>query len=159
MAFRGLSEAELPRWSHVLKRSFLLLPILVLVIALTTGKTPMLAGLVGIILPWGGSLFNRDYRMGPRRLIQAMVQAGKSVPVIAIACAAAGMVIGSIALTGIGFKIGAMLTALSGDSGFLALVLIAVLTVVFGMGLPTTSAYIVTAALGVSSLTKLASSR
>lgn len=153
--FRGLSEAELPRWSHVLKRSFLLLPILVLVIALTTGKTPMLAGLVGIILTWGVSLFNRDYRMGPRRLIQAMVQAGKSVPVIAIACAAAGMVIGSIALTGIGFKIGAMLTALSGDSGFLALVLIAVLTVVFGMGLPTTSAYIVTAALGVSSLTKL----
>jgi len=153
--FRGLAEKDLPRWSHVLKRSFLLMPILVLVVALTSGKTPMLAGLIGIVLTWAVSLLNRDYRMGPRRLVHAMIMAGKSVPVIAIACAAAGMVIGSIALTGIGFKIGALLTALSGDNGFLALVLIALLAVVFGMGLPTTSAYIITAALGVSSLTKL----
>jgi TRAP transporter 4TM/12TM fusion protein len=153
--FTGLREDELPRWSHVLKRSFLLMPILVLVIALMSGRTPMLAGLVGIILAWAVSLFNREYRMGPRRLVSAMVMAGKSVPVIAIACAAAGIVIGSIALTGIGFKIGALLTALSGNSDFLALVLIAMLAVVFGMGLPTTSAYIITAALGVSSLTRL----
>ena len=153
--FVGLKEAELPRWSHVLKRSFLLSPILVLVVALLMGKTPMLAGLVGIILAWGVSLFNRGYRMGPKRLVGALIMAGKSVPVIAIACASAGIVIGSIALTGIGFKIGALISTLSGDSTFLALFLIAILAVIFGMGLPTTSAYIIAAALGVSSLTKL----
>ncbi len=153
--FVGLKEDELPRWSHVLQRSFLLLPILVLVVALLMGKTPMLAGLIGVILAWGVSLLNRGYRMGPKRLIQALIMAGKSVPVIAIACASAGIVIGSIALTGIGFKIGALISALSGNSSLLALILIAMLAVVFGMGLPTTSAYIIAAALGVSSLTKL----
>ncbi|PID66260.1 MAG: C4-dicarboxylate ABC transporter permease [Gammaproteobacteria bacterium] len=151
--FKGLSEAELPHWSDVLKRSFLLLPILVLTVALLMGKTPMLAGLIGIILSWGVSLFNRGYRMTPRRLIAALIAGGKAVPVIAIACASAGIVIGSIALTGIGFKIGALIATLSGNSSFITLVLIALLAVIFGMGLPTTSAYIITAALGVSSLT------
>lgn len=151
--FTGLSEEELPRWSDVLKRSFLLLPILVLVVALLSGKTPMLAGLVAIIISWAVSLFNRGYVMGPKGLYRAFVMAGKSVPVIAIACASAGIVIGSIALTGIGFKIGALVATMSGDYGFLALILIAILAVIFGMGLPTTSAYIIAAALGVSSLT------
>lgn len=151
--FTGLSEAELPRWSDVLKRSFLLLPILVLVIALLSGKTPMLAGLVAIIISWVVSLLNRGHQMGPKRLYQAFMMAGKSVPVIAVACAAAGIVIGSIALTGIGFKIGAIIASISGSSGLFALFLIAILAIIFGMGLPTTSAYIIAAALGVSSLT------
>lgn len=153
--FTGLKEEELPRWSHVMQRSFLILPILVLIISLLMGKTPMLAGLLGIILAWGVSLLNRGYVMGPKRLITALIMAGKSVPVIAIACASAGIVIGSIALTGIGFKIGALIATLSGNNSFMALVLIAILAVIFGMGLPTTSAYIIAAALGVSSLTAL----
>lgn len=151
--FTGLKEEELPRWSDVLKRSFLLLPILVLVIALLTGRTPMLAGLVAIVISWAVSLFNRGYAMGPKGLYKAFIMAGKSVPVIAIACASAGIVIGSIALTGIGFKIGAIIATLSGSYGFLALFLIAILAIIFGMGLPTTSAYIIAAALGVGSLT------
>lgn len=151
--FTGLKEEELPRWGDVLRRSFLLLPILVLVIALLSGRTPMLAGLVAIGISWAVSLFNRGYAMGPKGLYKAFVMAGYSVPVIAIACASAGIVIGSIALTGIGFKIGAIIATLSGSYGFLALILIAMLAIVFGMGLPTTSAYIIAAALGVSSLT------
>lgn len=151
--FKGLAEDELPKWSDVLKRSFLLLPILVLVIALLVGKTPMLAGLVAIVISWLVSLFNRGYAMGLRSIYKAFMMTGKSVPVIAVACGAAGIVIGSIALTGIGFKIGAIIASLSGSSGLLALVLIALLAIIFGMGLPTTSAYIIAAALGVSSLT------
>lgn len=151
--FTGLKEEELPRWNDVLKRSFLLLPILVLVIALLSGKTPMLAGLVGIGISWAVSFANRGYAMGPKGLYRAFMMAGYSVPVIAIACASAGIVIGSIALTGIGFKIGSIIATLSGSYGFLALILIAMLAIVFGMGLPTTSAYIIAAALGVSSLT------
>lgn len=151
--FTGLKEDELPRWGDVLKRSFLLLPILVLVVALVMGKTPMLSGLVAIIIAWVVSFLNRGYAMGPQGLYKAFMMAGKSVPVIAVACASAGIVIGAIALTGIGFKIGALIATISGSSGFLALILIAILTIIFGMGLPTTSAYIITAALGVSSLT------
>ncbi len=151
--FTGLSEEELPRWRDVLKRSFLLLPILVLIIALLMGKTPMLSGLVAIIISWLVSLFNRGYAMGIKGLYKAFMMAGRSVPVIAVACASAGIVIGSIALTGIGFKIGAIIASVSGSSGFLALILIAILAVIFGMGLPTTSAYIIAAALGVSSIT------
>jgi TRAP transporter 4TM/12TM fusion protein len=153
--FTGIKEEDLPRWGHVFKRSFLLLPIIVLIIALLQGKTPMLAGLLGIGLAWAVSLFNRGYRMGPKGLYTAFIAAGKSVPVIAVACASAGIVIGSIGLTGIGFKIGALIATLAGNSSFMGLVLIAILAVIFGMGLPTTSAYIIAAALGVSSLTAL----
>lgn len=150
--FRGLKEEELPRWRDVLKRSFLVLPIIVLIIALIGGNTPMRSGLLAILVSWFVSWFNPNYKMGMKGLFIAFVNAGKSVPVIAVACAAAGIVIGSIALTGIGFKIGELISLLSANNALLALVLIAILSIIFGMGLPTTSAYIITAALGVSSL-------
>ncbi len=153
--FFGLQEHELPSWKEVLSKSFLLLPIMVLIIALTMGKTPMRAGLFAIILVWFVSLFNPGNRMFAKKLFEACVQGAKSVPVIAIACASAGIVIGAIALTGIGFKFGALIGLIAGDSVFLALLCVAAISVIFGMGLPTTSAYIITAALGVPILTKL----
>ncbi len=153
--FFGLQEHELPSWKYVLSKSFLLLPIVVLIIALMMGKTPMRAGLFAIILVWCVSLFNPGNRMFAAKLFEACIQGAKSVPVIAVACASAGIVIGAIALTGIGFKFGALIGVIAGDSVFLALLCVAVISVIFGMGLPTTSAYIITAALGVPILTEL----
>ncbi|MFV0432186.1 MAG: TRAP transporter permease [Alphaproteobacteria bacterium] len=153
--FMGLKENELPLWKDVLNKSFLLLPIIVLVIALMMGKTPMRAGLYAIALVWLISLLNPTGRMGVNKLLDAFILGAKSVPVIAVACASAGIVIGAIALTGIGFKIGALIGFISGDSVFIALFCVAFISVIFGMGLPTTSAYIITAALGVPILTEL----
>ncbi len=153
--FTGLKEEDLPLWRDVLSKSFLLLPIVVLVIALMMGKTPMRAGLLAIILVWFVSLFNPEGRMGINNLLKAFILGAKSVPVIAIACASAGIVIGAIALTGIGFKIGALIGLIAGNSTFIALLCVALISVIFGMGLPTTSAYIITAALGVPILTQL----
>lgn len=153
--FTGLKESELPSWRNVLSKSFLLLPIIVLVIALMTGKTPMRAGLYAIMLVWLVSLLNPIGRMGPKNLIKAFILGAKSVPVIAVACASAGIVIGAIGLTGIGFKISSLIGFIAGGSVFIALLCVACISVIFGMGLPTTSAYIITAALGVPILTQL----
>ncbi len=93
--------------------------------------------------------------MGPKEILQAIHDGSENIPLICTACASAGLVIGSVALSGIGFKFVGAVLALSGGIPFLALVLIAVVSLVLGMGLPTTSAYILGAALGVPALAKI----
>jgi TRAP-type uncharacterized transport system fused permease subunit len=74
---------------------------------------------------------------------------------VAIACAAAGIIVGSVSLTGIGFKLVGLIFSLARDIPFLALILIMIVSLILGMGLPTTAAYILAAALGVPALTRL----
>lgn len=151
--FRGMREDELPTWSDVLRKTFLLTPIIVLVTALMIGKSPTYSGIAAIFVCFLVSFLNRGHEINLFRFIDALIIGGKSAPVISVACAAAGIVIGSISLTGVGFKMAALISVLSGGVEFLALVLIAMLAIIFGMGLPTTSAYIIAAALGVGTLT------
>ncbi|WP_316859084.1 TRAP transporter permease [uncultured Cohaesibacter sp.] len=152
---RGLSEEDLPSKKRVLLQSYKLLPIVALVYMLLSGFSPMLAAAIGILGAWLVSLPDPEHRMGPIRILDAIVAGSKNVPVVAIACAAAGIVVGSVSLTGFGFKFVGLVFSLAQGIPFIALVLIALVSLILGMGLPTTSAYILGAALGVPALAKL----
>ncbi len=152
---QGLSPEELPDLKGALKRIYLLIPIVGVVYMLLDGASPMKAGIVGIALCWLVSLPDPKRRMGPRQIIDAIYEGTKGIPLVCVACASAGIVLGSVALTGIGGKLVGFVIALAGDIPFLALILIMLVSLVLGMGLPTTGAYILASALGSPVLIKL----
>lgn len=152
---QGLSPEELPDKKKVMKKLYLMSPIVLLVYMLLAGYTPMYGAISGIALAWLVSLPNPEKRMGPVQILQAIHDGSKSIPIVCSACASAGLVVGAVALSGVGFKfVGAVLEVSQGNP-LLALVLIALVALILGMGLPTTSAYILGAALGVPALAKL----
>jgi TRAP-type uncharacterized transport system fused permease subunit len=97
---RGLSPEELPDKRTVLKRAYLLLPVIGLVYLLLSGYTPMYAAVIGIFLAWIVSLVHPGHRMGPKEIIDAIHLGAKNIPIVCIACACAGIVVGAVSLTG-----------------------------------------------------------
>ena len=136
---KGLPADELPSIRSVLKKLYMMSPIVLLVYMLLAGYTPMYGAIAGISLAWAVSLLNPGKRMGPKQILQAIHDGSENIPLICTACASAGLVIGSVALSGIGFKFVSAVPALSGGIPFLAPILIAGVSLVLGMGLPPTA--------------------
>src|SRR5690606_28479530 len=88
-------------------------------------------------------------------LKRALVSAASGTVQVAAACAAAGVVTGVASLTGIGLRMSDLIIALAGGHLFPALLLTAIGSLILGMGLPTTAAYVVLAALGAPALVAL----
>lgn len=152
---KGLPEDELPKKSEVLKRAYLFLPIITLVYFLCIGYTPMRAAAIGALVAWLVSLPQPTKRMGPRAVCDAMYGGMKNITLVCVACATAGIVLASVSLTGVGVKLVGFVLAFSHGTPIIALALVMVVSLVLGMGLPTTGAYILAAALGAPILTKL----
>ena len=167
---RGIPPEELPSWKSVVTRVDMLLPLVVIIGALLGGTSPMRAALFGIGTALGVSLI----RAAVEHLIPVImnaaeegknpwVETGKmalavlyvalamltsgartALPVIA-ACAAAGIVAGTVTTTGLGGQLGSGLVSLAGGNFLLVLFMVMIACIVLGMGLPTTANYVVTA--------------
>ena len=137
------------------KGCHLLIPLGLLIYLLVIEHlSPMLAGLYSIIaLVTVASLFSliRERRIPWREILEALRHGAVTAVPVALACAAAGLVIGVVSLTGLGVRFTQFIVGFSGGVLWLA----AGLTMILGMGLPTTAAYIITAILGVPALEKL----
>ncbi len=99
------------------------------------------------------SCFNPGMR--PREVIDAVERGARNIPLVCVACATAGIVLGAVALTGIGGKLVGFVISFAGNTPFLALILVMLIATFLGMGLPTTGAYILAAALGAPILIRL----
>ncbi len=152
---QGMSKDMLPDKKKVLSKLYMLTPVVVLIVIMSLGYTPMFAAIVGIVITILTSLLSKETRMTPKQYLDAIVKGSKNVILVAIACATAGIVIGSITLTGFGFKFVGAVTGLASGLPFLALILTMIISIILGMGLPTTGAYILASALGVPALIKL----
>ncbi len=97
----------------------------------------------------------RGQRVTPRQMLRAVLDTGRAALDIVLIGAAAGMVVGTLSVSGISFGLTLQLIALSGGSLFLLLVLTAVISIILGMGMPTVSVYVLTATLLAPSLVKL----
>ncbi len=151
----GLEGGQLESREPVLSRLHLLLPLGFIVLLLAMGRSPMRAAFWGVISALGVSVLARETRPNPKRLAKALLAAGSGAVQVAAACAAAGVVVGVASLTGIGLRMSELIVTLSQGSLFLALLLTALGSIVLGMGLPTTAAYVVLAALGAPALVEL----
>lgn len=142
-------------WVAILRHSYLLIPLPVFVSMLLNGYSIMLSSFWAVIASVLVSYLNRATALTPRRIIDTCVVAAQAVIPVALACAAAGVIIGIITLTGIGLKFSTLVVALSGGSLPLALVLTMLTCLILGMGLPTAAAYILVATLVAPALVNL----
>lgn len=151
----GLEGRKPKKLEPVLPRLHLLLPLGFIILLLAMGRSPMRAAFWGVVTALGVSFLNRKTRPEPILLEKALLAAGSGAVQVAAACAAAGIVVGVASLTGIGLRMSGLIITVSQGNIFLALLLTAMGSIVLGMGLPTTAAYVVLAALGAPALIEL----
>ncbi len=154
----GVPKADLPRLKGVLvERGHLFLPLVVIVAVLLAGRSAAFSALCGIfsVVPTTWLRASTRHTFTWRAIGEALESGARNTVVVALACASAGIVIGTITLTGLGLSFTGVVLTLSQDSMILALVLTMAAGILLGMGLPTTPAYIVQVALLVPALVKL----
>ena len=151
-----ISRDQLPRFRHVLARGWhLLLALGVLLSLLFAGYTPMLAAFWSIVALVGLSFLRRDTAMTAVDLFAALETGVRNTVPVTIACACAGIIIGSIFTSGLGLKFTYSVIDLAGGSLPILLLLTAVGAIILGMGVTTTAVYITVAALVVPALIEI----
>jgi TRAP transporter 4TM/12TM fusion protein len=143
-----------PRES-VTGRLHLLLPLAVIVGLLAAGRSPMRAAFWGVVSGGLVALLRPATRPSRKDVERAVLAGAAGTVQVAAACAAAGIVVGVASLTGIGLRMSGLIIEWSGGQLLPALLLTAGGSVILGMGLPTTAAYVVLAALGAPALVEL----
>ena len=148
-----IDKSMLPNVIDVLKSGWhMLLSLVVLIALLIYGYTAMKAGFWAIISVIFLSFFKSNTRMSVVDLLGAFESGIKSTVPVTIACACAGIIIGSVFVSGLGLKFTQSVIDLSGGMLFPLLCLTAISAIILGMGMTTTAVYITVAALIVPSL-------
>ncbi len=153
---KGLEASKLPKLKKVLgERWFLLAPIFVIVYMLMSGSTPIKAALYGIGSSILVGMIRKETRMNLKSFLEALEVGAKGALGVAIACACAGIIVGTVTLTGLGLKMGNGLVALAGGQLLPTLMLTMISSLILGMGAPTTANYIITSTIAAPALMKL----
>jgi len=141
---KGLSKDEIPSTMAVLKKDWLILaPLILLIVLLVVFKLSAIAcAFYSMVASIMVCYFDKERRMGLKKIIDTLAYSAKGIASVACACACAGLVIGVINLTGLGLKISTLIISLSGGRLIFALMLSMVTAIIFGMGLPTTVSYL-----------------
>ncbi|WP_240789993.1 TRAP transporter fused permease subunit [Roseomonas sp. HF4] len=130
-------------------------PIGVLMGLLIAGYTPTYCAGAGIVALIASSWLRKGYGMGPRAVFEALAKGASDMILTAVLLVGVGVVVNAIATTGIGNTFSLMINQWAGGSLFVALVLIALASLVLGMGLPVTASYVVLATLSAPALAEL----
>ncbi len=151
-----LPRAELPRLGVVLRRDLhLLAGPGVLLWFLVDGRSPLFAGVWGLIAALVASQLRRDTRIGPREALVVLVEGARSALPVALACATVGVIVGVVSATGLGLKLASGIVGLAHGSMLLTLLLTMVAALVLGTGLPTSATYIITSIMAAPALVQL----
>ena len=175
LGLRGLQEDELPKVSVVLKDHWLsLIPLIILVYLILSGKTPDFAAVYGIIACVVVGFLNPTHRLNFKDLWDSLASGAKNTLAVGAAAATVGVVVGVVTLTGVGFRLGYVVVQTATDIGtffsslpvlgyftvtqwalFTSLILIAIACVIMGAGIPTTATYILLVAVAAPALAQL----
>ncbi len=170
---RGLPREELPRWVNLARHAYMAAPLLLLIYMLVQGFSPFRAAAWGIaatlVIMYGTTLTHRITRQGQNPVAAVAAAAAETaasiyatlhgsmkemMQLIAV-CAAAGIVAGVIGVTGVGGRFATMLLDVAGASTFLAMVFAMLVAIILGMGVPTTAAYAIAAAVVAPGLIRI----
>ena len=144
---RGLTREELPRFLPLLKQSYLLLPIIILIALVSSGaRSIAFAAAIAIIAAIVVGIFNKENRITPKRIFEALAAGGQGMITVAVACGVAGIIAGIISITGLATQLMTAIVGLAGNNVIIALFLTMLACIVLGMGVPTTANYCIMAA-------------
>jgi len=147
MGLKGLSKDQIPKFRNIWKQLYLLLPLVLLIYLVSSNsKTIQTAAALSILAAIVVSLFNKKNRLTPKRLLEALAAGGQGALGVAAACGIAGIIAGTITMTGLANVIINGIVALSGNATIIALFLTMICCIILGMGVPTTANYCIMAA-------------
>ena len=147
LGLRGLTKEELPKIKPLLKQVYLLIPMLLLIYLVgTSQRSIQYAAAIAIVATIVVSLFNKEHRITPKRILEALAAGGQGTITVAAACGVAGIIAGTITMTGLANMLINGIVALAGDTVIIALFLTMLCCIVLGMGVPTTANYCIMAA-------------
>lgn len=152
----GIPREELPNAMDVVKaKGHLVLPLLGIIYILVSGQTPLRAALWGIVLSIVAAGIKKDTRLSIKDLIDCLEAGAKGALSVGAACACAGVIVGSVTLTGLGLKLGNGLVELAGGSLLLTMMFTMISCIILGMGIPTTANYVITSTVAAPALMQL----
>ena len=144
---RGLRREELPKFLPLLKKSYLLIPLVLLIYLVgTSQRSIQYAAAIAIVAAIAVSLFNKGNRITPKKIFEALAAGGQGMITVAAACGVAGIIAGTITMTGLANEMINGIVVLAGDQVIIALFLTMLCCIVLGMGVPTTANYCIMAA-------------
>jgi TRAP transporter 4TM/12TM fusion protein len=151
-----ISPNELPSFKEEVKRGgHLFLSIVIIIVLLVIGYTPMFASFWAIISILVLSSLRKETRMSPVDILSALEEGARMAVPVSIACASAGLIIGCVFVSGMGLKFANIIVYLARGSLWIALILTMIASLILGMGLTTTAVYITLAALVIPALIQM----
>ena len=151
LGLKGISKDQLPVFRQLIRKIYLLLPLVVLVALVTTNtRTMQFSATIAILVTIVVNLFDKDNRISLNKILEALEAGGKGTITVAVACAMAGVIAGCITATGLASKLIGMVIALSNSVPFISPTLVAlfltmICCIILGMGVPTTANYCIMA--------------
>ena len=145
---KALDPSDMISWKQVLKDSYLLIPLVVLIALLIVGYSPFGACTYSILSSFFLSFLRKDTMLTPKKLFKVFEKSGYNCIMLGVTCAGAGMVVSVVTYTGLALGIATVITSFSGGFLLPALILVMITSLVLGMGLPCTPAYIIAVTIG-----------
>jgi TRAP transporter 4TM/12TM fusion protein len=155
----GMNEAAFEvvesAWSLSKKYWYHFLSLVSIVVFMLIGFSPTVAVFWATVTAFFVSFFRRETAMTPRRFVQAMESGTTGVLNVAATCAAAGIIVGVVTLTGLGLKFSDIVIAYAGGSLPLTAIFTALIVWIVGLAVPVTASYIICAVIAAPALMKL----
>ncbi|MBW1971586.1 MAG: hypothetical protein DRG20_06665 [Deltaproteobacteria bacterium] len=146
---KGIPKNQLPSFKReVFSRGHLILPAIILVVLMVYGYSPMKAGFWAVISVVLISMVKKETRMDFKKIIKSLENGAKGSLQVVTACACAGIVIGVVTQTGLGLKFSTLVISAAKGYLFLSLIYVMLTSLILGMGLTTSAAYILTVIIG-----------
>ncbi|NIO40458.1 MAG: TRAP transporter fused permease subunit, partial [Burkholderiales bacterium] len=145
-------EATGSVWYHLGQHGYYFLPLVAIVAMLLKGFSPIMAVFWAILVAYAVSFVRRDSRLNLPRLGQALASGSTGVVNVAVTCAAAGIIVGVVTLTGLGLKFSSIVVGYAGGSLFLTALFTALVVWVVGLAVPVTASYIICAVIAAPAL-------
>ena len=146
LGLKGIPRDQLPKFRDLVKKIYLLLPLVVLVWMVSANiKTLQTSASIAIVIAIVVSLFDKDNRITFKKFFEALEAGGRGTLTVAVACSMAGIIAGCITVTGLASKLISAVVAISGGILPIALFLTMICCIILGMGVPTTANYCIMA--------------
>jgi TRAP transporter 4TM/12TM fusion protein len=153
---KGLEDDDLPSVRSVLARGWhYVIPLVVVLTLLFRGYSPDFGAFWGTVSAFVLSFLRGDTRMGPGKVINALISGAHNNTSAGAAIGTLGIIIGGIVLSGLGLKFSAVLIEFAGGSLFFTVVLVTIISIIIGMGSSTTGSYIILAVVAAPALIQL----
>lgn len=151
LGLKGIDKENIPNALNVIKNDgHLIAPLISLLVFMGMGYTPLFACVVSIFVTIGASYLRKHTRMSLKTIIKACEDGVKGVISVGVSCVIIGIIVGTVSLTGLGLKFGYIMLKVVGPGELLkAGIMVAIMSIILGMGVPGVAAYVIVTAVAV----------